>query len=95
MHPAFVEVIRQLCPDEAKILKEMKGRNAIPTITLRAEDETGSGIDLVRNFSDITEAAHCEELAAYDQYFNNWFDLACLIMPRNIRDLKVMHYMSR
>lgn len=88
VHPAFVEIIRQLCPDEAKILKEMKGRNAIPTITLRAEDETGGGIDLVRNFSDITESAHCEDLAAYEQYFNNLVRLGLLNYAEKYQRLK-------
>lgn len=71
VHPAFVEIIRQLCPDEAKILKLMKAREYTPVISVRVEDTDNNGIDLLRNFSDLVIRAKCENVAAFSQYFDN------------------------
>lgn len=35
VHPSFVEIIKQLCPDEAKILKHFYKKVSIPVITLK------------------------------------------------------------
>ena len=53
VHPGFVEIIKQLSPDEAKILKYINSHKTIPTITLRYEDDNGSGIDIIKNFSNV------------------------------------------
>lgn len=71
VHPAFVEIIRQLSPDEAKILKVIMIKEAVPTVTLRAEDLTGEGRDIIRDFSNIEESSHCENPAAFNQYLDN------------------------
>lgn len=78
VHPAFVEIIRQLCPDEAKILKVIAIKEVIPTISLRAENKSGAGKTVVKDFSDITEEAHCENVGAYNQYFENLIRLGLL-----------------
>lgn len=78
VHPAFVEIIRQLCPDEAKILKVIAAEKFIPTITLRAEDKNGVGADIARDFSNIMEKANCENFTAYNQYFDNLIRLGLL-----------------
>lgn len=78
VHPAFVEIIRQLSPDEEKILKAIKNERVIPTVTLRAEDKLGRGQDVVRDFSVITETANCENIGAYEQYFDNLIRLGLL-----------------
>ena len=38
-HPAFVEYIKQMSPDEAKIVQYLKNQNYIPYITMRANFE--------------------------------------------------------
>lgn len=78
VHPAFVEIIRQLCPDEAKILKVVASEHSIPTITVRAVDKTGVGIDIAKDFSNVMEKAHCEKFEAYGQYFDNLIRLGLL-----------------
>lgn len=78
VHPAFVEIIRQLCPDEARILKVVASEKFIPTITLRAEDKNGVGADIARDFSNIMEKANCEDFTAYNQYFDNLIRLGLL-----------------
>ena len=54
-HPAFVEVIRQLTPDEARMLKSLHPQVPAPAITLRAVqkgDEVAKPYtDCIRNFT--------------------------------------------
>ena len=47
IHPGFVEIIKQLSSDEAKILRYMHLRTTLPIITLRFEDEKGAGFDVI------------------------------------------------
>lgn len=78
VHPGFVEIIKQLCPDEAKILRYFSTHIVIPTVTLRYENEKGEGIDLVRNFSNVGELAECENPFEVNKYFNNLIRLGLL-----------------
>lgn len=78
VHPAFVEIIRQLCPDEAKILRIIASERDIPTISLRAENIKGLGMDIAKDFSYITKRANCENLRGYNQYFDNLIRLGLL-----------------
>lgn len=78
VHPGFVEIIKQLNPDEAKILRYMSFHTTIPTITLRYEDEDGSGIEIVKNFSDAGETAACEFPMQINTYFDNLIRLGLL-----------------
>lgn len=55
IHPGFVEIIKQLSSDEAKILRYMHLRTTLPIITLRFEDEKGAGFDVIKNYSDVGE----------------------------------------
>lgn len=76
VHPGFVEIIKQLCPDEAKILRYMSTHIPVPTITLRYvnEDESGMSvgfIDVIKSFSDIGEKIGCEKPLNINTYFNN------------------------
>lgn len=81
VHPGFVEIIKQLCPDEAKILRYMAKHNVIPTITLRYVCNKCSGIDVIRNFSTVGELAKCEEPLEVNKYFDNLIRLGLLEMP--------------
>lgn len=78
VHPGFVEIIKQLCPDEAKILKYLSDHGNIPIITLRCKDKEGLGYDVVKNFSNIGELAECEETLDVSKYFDNLMRLGLL-----------------
>lgn len=71
VHPGYVEIIKQLSPDEAKILKYMNLHNTIPTITMRYVNKGGSGIDIIKNFSDVGEKVNCESPQDIAKYFDN------------------------
>ena len=79
VHPGFVEIIKQLCPDEAKVLKYLSLINTIPTITIRQVDEFKiSGIDIIKNFSNVGELVKCEEPYDINKYFDNLIRLGLL-----------------
>ena len=71
VHPGFVEIIKQLSPDEAKILRYMKSNSTIPTISLRACNTKGDGIYIIKGFSNVGELAQCEEPLEINKYFDN------------------------
>lgn len=82
VHPSFVEIIKQLCPDEAKILKYIVCNPlkscVIPTVSIRFEDEKHQGLTVVSNFSDIGDLSGCENPTAISTYFNNMKRLGLL-----------------
>ena len=71
VHPSFVDIVKQLSPDEAKILGRFSIMKVVPTITLRYENDKGAGKDIIRSFSDIGELAGCEHPLDINKYFNN------------------------
>lgn len=78
IHPAFVEIIKQLSSDEAKILRYMSSNTIIPTITLRCVNEKEEGYDVVKNFSNVGELAKCEYPFEVGKYFDNLIRLGLL-----------------
>ncbi|MFU0831711.1 MAG: DUF4393 domain-containing protein [Oscillospiraceae bacterium] len=56
VHPAFVEIIKQLSPVDAKVMKAVVERPIRPIINIRREhpDKTKGGITLVRNITWMT-----------------------------------------
>lgn len=71
VHPGFVEIIKQLSPDEAKILHGFKKHKLVSTIDLRYVKQDGGGIDIVKYFSTIGEETNCEDKYETEKYFNN------------------------
>lgn len=78
VHPGFIEIIKQLSPDEAKILKIFLTRKSIPTVTFRYEKDDGSGINIIRNFSNVGETVGCEHPYDTNKYFDNLIRLGLL-----------------
>lgn len=78
VHPAYVEIIKQLSPDEAKILSYMRLHNVIPTVTLRRENEKGEGTEIIKNFSNVGELSGCEHPYEINKYFNNLIRLGII-----------------
>lgn len=71
VHPSYLEVIKQLSPDEAKLLKMISLNPYIATIRLRAENKDRYGIDIIQNFSDICKDVGCEYPLNVSVYFDN------------------------
>ena len=73
VHPSFLEIIKQLSPDEAKLLRyfsEQRG-SSFPTITMWRTNSIGDGIVLYQHFSNIGELAHCVEPFNIQMMFDN------------------------
>jgi len=85
VHPGFVEIIKQLSPDEAKILRVLKQEHSVPTISLKYSHKSGGGgIEIIRNFSIIGEQAGCENPYDVNMYFNNLVRLGLLYDAKGI-----------
>jgi hypothetical protein len=83
-HPAFVEIIRQLTPDEAKIIRHLNQKIAFPIITISTKyKEIGKdGVKLVfSKFSYIGEDAGCEISSLTPSYLDNICRLGLASIP--------------
>lgn len=84
VHPGFVEIIKQMSPDEAKIMKYFKSHNTIPTIDLRFNNKDGSYNEVITDFSTIGEDSSCEKPYETKKYFDNLIRLGLLEKPNMI-----------
>ena len=79
VHPGFVEIIKQISPDEAKILKYMSNSHqTIPTISLSYENRGKGSITIIDNFSTVGEEAGCEFPYQVQKCFDNLCRLGLL-----------------
>lgn len=79
VHPSFVEIIKQLCPDEAKILRYIYKNPFIPTISMKVKKKNKKSVTLVDLFTNITDFCGCEYGNNYKQYIDNLMRLGLLI----------------
>ena len=87
VHPGFVEIIKQLSPDEAKVMKYFSTHRTVPTITVRYELKSGGGVDIVKNFSDVGEKTGCEQPLDINMYFDNLIRLGLLASSSGLSSL--------
>lgn len=71
VHPSFVEIIKQLSPDEAKILSYMGAHVIIPTISIRIPLGGGGYGKVLDDFTDVPEQIGCEKIDDIEYHFNN------------------------
>jgi hypothetical protein len=85
-HPAFVEIIKQLTPDEAKLVKLLVGDLVLPLLNLRwelkpnPEGRTG-GKSVLMNFSHLGVIAGCEYPQMTPTYLDNLCRLGLAEIP--------------
>lgn len=71
-HPAFVEIIKQLCSDECKMLNYLYVNDIQPMIKLQKEvGDRGGTIDVSTYFSDICYNIGCERPFKFPEYLDN------------------------
>jgi len=70
-HPAFVEMIKQLCADECKILKYLYVNHKTTMVKVRFRLYTGEVFDEVPYFSDIGIKSNCEHPSKFPEYLDN------------------------
>lgn len=71
VHPGFVEIIKQLSPDEAKIIGYLRLHKRIPTLGLKIDKTDSSRVVYVKEFSDVPELSMCENIYDSQKYFDN------------------------
>ncbi len=85
-HPAFVEIIKQLTSDEAKLMKFFVTQElAFPLITVKAVDKEGGGAhwELAVNVSLLGEAAGVDLIKFTPSYLDNLSRLGLIELKRN------------
>jgi hypothetical protein len=82
-HPSFVEIIKQLSPDEARILDYMnKLSSAIPIIDIRIQmGEAKHFLNYITNFSLIGEISNCSLPYNSQSYIDNLCRLKLCDIP--------------
>ena len=71
-HPAFVEIIKQLTPDECKILRYLATDSRMPMIKIREQVVGSEGqLDTTPYFSDIVFTCECSFPSKFPEYLNN------------------------
>jgi len=86
-HPAFVEILRQLTPDEARILKPLAAGDNIPVLSVTTTDPRDESYTWVlRRFSTLGEEAGCAFPALTPTYLDNLLRLGLLELHEDKRD---------
>ena len=70
VHPSFVEIIKQLNTDEAKILKYIKGKH-FPTLNVVAYTSSSQHSPTMENFSNVPYKADCDYPQNIHSYLEN------------------------
>jgi len=82
-HPAFVEILKQLTPDEAKLLRIFSQHRPLPLLIVRSEsvDKDKGGRDILVNFSTYGEEAGCSLPNKTPAYLDNLCRLGLIEIP--------------
>jgi len=88
-HPAFVEIIKQLTPDEAKILQLVgateKEQRPRPVITVYAGQKAGTGRrEVRRHLSLVGDEAGCQHPHLTPSYLENLCRLGLMEIPAGL-----------
>lgn len=81
VHPGYVEIIKQLCPDEAKILRHIAKEEKIPTISVYYCKSSGGNIRVVKDFSNVGYLTMCENPQDICKYLSNLLRLGLIEIP--------------
>lgn len=71
VHPGYVEIINQLSPEEARILKQLMKEKMSPTITVLIKLKSGGEVRTLTDFSDIPQRVGCINPLESQAYFDN------------------------
>ncbi|ANF09060.1 DUF4393 domain-containing protein [Klebsiella pneumoniae] len=89
-HPAFVDIIKQLTPDEARIVRGFSAVESInPLISIKATSTPNKKITdgykiVLRNFSLIGEHAGCEHIQLVSAYLDNLIRMGLCQIPEGL-----------
>lgn len=83
-HPSFIEIIKSITSDEAKIINMFKQNDQHSIISLYVNPSLGEKrFQLIKNESIIGELAECEDLSMTSSYLGNLMRLGILEIDKN------------
>lgn len=82
-HPAFVEIIKQLSPDEAKLLKKISTDTSFPIIDVRINLKTGGYYNIINHFTNIADEV-CQYPDNIDKYLDNLVRLGIIVISDSL-----------
>lgn len=81
-HPGFVQIIKNMSPDEARIMKFIATEKSLPLIDIYIKNKISHSWNAVyRNFSFIRRDSKCEVLELVPSYLNNLCRLGLTEIP--------------
>lgn len=81
-HPGFVDMIKNMSPDEARIMKFLTTSESQPLINIKATQKEGGGFQIVnRHVSLIGVKANCEHASLAATYLDNLVRLGLIEIP--------------
>jgi hypothetical protein len=84
-HPAFVEMLKVISPDEAKILRLFASRTHWPVVDVHMNIKDGPGYNVIfRNFSFIGQEAAVAFDALTPNYLDNLCRLGLIELPADV-----------
>lgn len=81
VHPAFVDIIKQLVPDEAKLLKYFSKQAVIPLVEIGKKNADGKGFVVVQKYHLKVEAGVVENVSNIPVYLDNLIRLQLIEVP--------------
>lgn len=70
-HPGFVEIIKNMSPDEAKIVQFLADKDSFPALSIEWKFDSGGSLTVMRNQSLIGRWAGCDRLELVPSYLDN------------------------
>ena len=85
IHPSYVEIIKQLSPDEAKLLKKISNNgNSYPVVDIRINGKGNGYINYIVNFTTLAEDV-CEHYENVNSYIDNFMRLRIIDIPPMVK----------
>ena len=81
VHPAFVEIVKQLSPDEAKVLRHIYYHDYYPILGLRTHKNDGRRLVALPILSNVAEVSGCENIHGDEGIINNLCRLGLVTIP--------------
>ena len=84
VHPAFVDIIKQLTPDEAKLLRYFSKQRVIPAVSVHLKSSSGSGYTILERIRVIVPNGVLFVPENVEVYVENLIRLKLLDIPAGI-----------
>ena len=84
VHPAFVDIIKQLAPDEAKLLKYFSSQEVIPAIETQLKSEDRNGFSILEKLNVNIPAGILDIYDNYRVYIENLCRLQLIEIPPDL-----------